>query len=294
MPTSILSMRAHKNRFFCLLFLLPLMLAALLSAKGAKPRGPSSLYMVFGIDERQIFPLQEKPWFSIGRVEVELPNQTWGNCTGTLIDRDLVLTGAHCLVVKGTERGSNVWFRAGVEGATKRGEARVVQKWVGTVWPDEHREDDWAVLRLDRPLGERTGWLPLAPQLIGEGKGVTIVGYADDFRGGRMLATQSNCSFRWRDKFFGYFLHDCDMNSGTSGAPMFMFQGTKPYIVALNVAHTTQFPIFHAAAFSEKDANVAVDLFKASALIQNLNGGLVAKEKDGLKSPPLALSSQVP
>lgn len=292
MATHILSARVQRIPLCLVLLLLPLVFAALPRGNTGKPEGPSHLYMVFGVDERQLFPLKEKPWFGIGRVEVELANGSWGNCTGTLIDRDLVLTAAHCLTVKGESRGENVWFRAGMQGRSSWGDARVVEKWIGTAWPDEKRAEDWAVLRIDQPLGDKTGWLPLTPEWIGEDKPITIVGYGDDFQGGRRVAIQSNCRLRFLHKRFGYFTHDCDMNSGTSGGPMVMFDGKLPHIVAMNVAHTTKHAIYHAASFSPTDANVAINLFKVAKLVEGLRAPALVKERDGQERPSLTVSSQ--
>jgi protease YdgD len=118
------------------------------------------------------------PWSAIGRLEwqVELPVQS--TCTATLIGEDLLVTNAHCLqrpteIDEITERILSEFtdlqtYEAGVDKlifkpslirGSSPASATVISYEYGSNDPERDVSDDWALLRIDQPLGRTYGYL---------------------------------------------------------------------------------------------------------------------------------------
>lgn len=105
-----------------------------------------------------------KPWQSIGRVNIG----GRAHCSGTLVAEDVVLTAAHCvystrdqkMVVPGI-----VHFVAGYSKGEYLGHSKVKSYIVGDGYRGEEGASrsnlahDWALLSLEKPLGETLGFL---------------------------------------------------------------------------------------------------------------------------------------
>jgi len=188
----------------------------------------------FGRDDRVLVPVHEAPWNFMGLLQLD----AGGACTATLIGRNVVLTAAHCIH---NEHGVNA--RGSFESATGEHSARVIAYLVDQRFDvrrfnngrdvDGH---DWALLRLDQPLGDRLGFADVR-NLTGEGRERAIAaelmqaGYAWD-TGGRLSGHLQCHILEIHDE--GTFEHNCDVTRGDSGSAFLIRNGAAYEVVGLD------------------------------------------------------------
>ncbi|MFN0044627.1 MAG: trypsin-like serine peptidase [Alphaproteobacteria bacterium] len=199
-----------------------------------------------GVDDRVRVDSAFRPWSAIGRVN----RTTGGFCTGVMIAPNKVLTAAHCLWNKRTERWMqphSLHFLAGYQrGQALRG-ARVVDYAVngGTVGEDGKRHmqlpADWAVLTLDEDIGRLAGIMELAPfdrlRLMAyrrNGAAFLHAGYSQDKS--HVLTMHAGCQITGFRLGEALALHDCDATHGDSGSPILVKDGDRYRVVGLHVA----------------------------------------------------------
>ncbi len=177
-------------------------------------------------DDRVPVDIAQMPWRAIGKVQTNLAT----SCTGTLIGARLVLTAGHCLYQKARRQllpVSSLHFLAGVKGGDFAAHALVIRvehaSGLLALLRGESRElgDDWAVLVLDQPLGERFGILPLARTPLPPGTALKSAGYAQDHR--LKLMADPDCR-TLPGAPGGLIGHDCEVTHGNSGGPLLVQQ----------------------------------------------------------------------
>lgn len=177
---------------------------------------------------------ESRGWEAVGRLDVEGK----GFCTGALIAPDLVLTAAHCLYDRTTgERVDHniMEFRAGWRDGRASAYRKVRR---AVVHPDYHYDgtastdrvrNDLALIELDRPI-RNTQVIPFeTAERPAKGDQIGIVSYALDRSEAPSL--QDTCHVMARQK--GVLVMSCDVNFGSSGAPIFNITGDVAKIVSV-------------------------------------------------------------
>lgn len=224
----------------------------------------TSFGTIFGKDDRKFNPAVDSPYQAVGKIN---------DCTGVLIDRDLVLTVRHCVLTAGKneiikEKWADYIFHPGAYGGSSLDPVRVKHvHWLGTkaLWGKDNTDQDWAILELEKPVGEEYGWMQIKPVAYiskevtggrpGEEKAhFSMASYSADRGKGGTLSVQEprngtgGCSLYAEDFRFNSehrerseVLHDCDSAPGSSGAPIYKMEidpkdgQLKPYIYAMEV-----------------------------------------------------------
>jgi len=200
-----------------------------------------------GIDDRVPMTSDDYPWSAIGRITSYYADGTAGYCTGTLVATDIVLTNAHCVVDSNTgELSVAIQFEPNlVNGLLQNDEdaAWAVDVEYGAGYLDDPQPpsaDDWAFFRLDKPLGDTYGTIPLIPltvsQLANDFDGqLILVGYSGDFpedNPGETASAHIGCSIL--GEIEDSLIHDCDSSGGASGGPILGSVDGQPSVVALH------------------------------------------------------------
>jgi protease YdgD len=187
----------------------------------------------FGHDDRVRVNVQDTPWRFIGR----FTNSAGESCTATLIARNVIITAAHCI------NGDNGVTAGGVFVASNGATAHTVAYALNPRY-DYHRfisgNDidgmDWALLRIDNPLGERLGFAGVR-SITGSGlqsahaANLLQAGFAWDT--GDTMAANVNCHIvrLYNDDTFA---HECDTTRGDSGSSFLVRDGDGYSVIGVD------------------------------------------------------------
>lgn len=173
-------------------------------------------------------------WEAVGRVDIE----TNGFCTGVLLRPDIVLTAAHCLMDSdsGARRDpTEMTFKAGLRDgkpvAVRKIARAVIHPGYTSGDSDLRRRTrfDVALLQLSEPIPAALAAPFLLQSFAGLGREVSVVSYA---RGrAETLSWQKKCSVIGRQN--GLIAFTCDVDFGSSGAPVFDRSGSRARIVSI-------------------------------------------------------------
>lgn len=217
------------------------------------PFEPQILRSFFGNDDRLVLDATQAPWNMIGLVEME----GGGSCTGTLIARDIVLTGGHCFALLGEEDSPPAAFRAGYQNDTEVARAGVRGWHVTDAWRNSEAEGhDFAFIFLDQPIGDQLGWMNFGPltqadlagYAAGAGPDILQAGYSADQI--EVLTGNLDCPFVELGPQ-NTLIHMCDTVQGDSGSPLFVQDGNGFRIIGVE-SYTDERPEL------EFDINVAM------------------------------------
>lgn len=189
----------------------------------------------FGHDDRVVLDTTTGPWNLIGTLTGDD-----GACTATLIAPDIIITAAHCIESENGVNADQVFETAFVNGGG--GVSARVTAWLmapsratDLATDFEPSQTDWALLRLDTPLGAKLGHIQLrGMETFGDSilqLPVYQAGYSWDT--GDHLSGNIGCSFLTVEAE-NTVLHNCDTTHGDSGSPLMVREGDSYFIVALD------------------------------------------------------------
>lgn len=189
----------------------------------------------FGRDDRVRVDPAEMPWRAVGVLHLD----SGESCTATLIADNVIITAAHCIHAQGSvnARGSFEAAR-GVPGGPY--EARIVGYYVHPRFDyrrfntgDDFDGLDWALLRIDRPLGRMLGHVGVHAMTRADADSAELYQAGFGWDTGRTLAANVRCRVaRLFDD--NTFSHECDTTRGDSGSALMVRAGSTYNVVGVD------------------------------------------------------------
>lgn len=189
---------------------------------------------VHGDDDRvQIQNTTDYPWSAIAYLDLYDAEGYAGNCTGTFIGPDAILTAGHCLYDEEHGWTTDVDVYPGANGdESPFGGEFAFDWWVPDAWLATGDPDfDWGVISMpDSTLGMTVGWLPIVvmttqtlerPDFL-----PALAGYPADKPYGTMWYGEADAFATVSDFYFEY---DIDTAGGQSGSAIFSNNAFEPF-----------------------------------------------------------------
>jgi protease YdgD len=193
---------------------------------------------IIGEDDRVRLDRQGPPWDAVGQVNISTYRLA-GQCTGTLVAPNVVITAAHCIMdpfKKAPFPLRDIHFLAGVRGSDNKGHEtadclhfpknysyvgpeKILPTMPAQHVPPEAFQTDAVAIVLKGALTVEPA--PLAESVVPEpGLRLTHVAYPADHR--FLPWAHFNCHLLRSDPQEPLWLNDCDTHVGSSGGPLFV------------------------------------------------------------------------
>lgn len=201
---------------------------------------------VIGEDDRiRVNPTTSYPWSAVVKLYINWEGYSTFS-TGTMIDKNHVLTAAHC--VYSQDRGGWVESIKVVPGANNGNEPyghawatdiRCYSRWIDF----EDGNHDFAVITLDRDIGLQTGWMGFYTTFTWSSIYTGLIntaGYPYDLDNGQNMYWNSGNGYTAHEYTH---LFDLDVEGGQSGSPVWIYDGTDHYILSVVTASLIGFDV---------------------------------------------------
>jgi V8-like Glu-specific endopeptidase len=200
----------------------------------------------FPLDDRvKITSTSTYPWSTICKLYITADDNTQWIGSGAMLDAYHVLTCGHCVYIH--DHGgwaSQITVIPGMRGAYRPfGQALATNYRTYTQWTQfEMAEHDWAVITLDRTIGNYTGWMGTMTTDTSDPVYTGVLhtaGYPSDLDNGEYMYYDSDVGDRVDNFNHWYWM---DTAGGQSGGPVWVELNGSYYILTVN-AYEYQFGV---------------------------------------------------
>lgn len=203
------------------------------SGAGAQPQPSSSAPLrppgISEYDDRLPVDMKTMPWRAIGKVQTNLGTA----CTGVLVGERHVLSAGHCLFNPRTQallQAVSLHFLVGYQRGEYAGYSKILKVEYAPTLEQTSRArkvdivNDWLILTLEQPLGQRFGVLKPAPRPLRPGMALKTAGYGMDRR--HLLIADLDCTVITAPAPGKppAIAHNCEATRGNSGGPLLVEQ----------------------------------------------------------------------
>jgi len=177
------------------------------------------------------------PWLVVGT----LVDDNGGSCTATLIGEDILITAAHCIEYESGIDATGT-FNTGFDRRGGPLSARAIDFFVSPErqtersTSDEPSNTDWALIRIDQPLGRELGFLGVRPLRNGDPQaavGTTLLQAGYSWDTGDHLSGNLYCEVIGIEEE-NKLAHNCDTTTGDSGSPFLVQDGSEFFVVGVD------------------------------------------------------------
>ncbi len=177
------------------------------------------------------------PWSAIGKIN----DSVGGSCTGVAVQRNEVLTAAHCIFNQRTGNflhPSSLHVLFGYHRGDYTVHARVERYILGPGYDPAKKAEsiasDWAMLTLTEPLPASIRPLQLSEWVPAAGASLAIAGYGRSRS--HIMTGDEDCRVLSAPAEPDLIAHNCSVAYGMSGAPLLASQGDAFVVVGIQVA----------------------------------------------------------